>query len=340
MTFKGTVAVEEAVIDPATTWILSESQHILTPGDAGKAAVESHKQRLLDIDGRLASMDAEGVEYMLLSLTAPGCQGIADQKLSEETATGFNDWLAGEVSKRPSRFGGMAAVSMHDPVQAAEELKRAVQQLGFFGGLINDFQSTKTSEKQLYYDTPAYDPFWRMAEQLDVPIYLHPRYPELSDLQPNTKYGSRLHLIGAGVQFYLDLSFHIYALCASGVFDRFPRLKVVAGHLGENIPFNLWRASHWYNKPSKKATRPSLHDYSYYFHKNIFITTSGNFSTPGLKFCIEELGVERCLYSIDTPYDQVKEGQEWWRTVELKDNYKELVGRENAIRLFKLPIEI
>ncbi|KAF3384531.1 2,3-dihydroxybenzoate decarboxylase [Penicillium rolfsii] len=340
---KGTIAVEEAVISPDTAWLLDECQRILTPGDAGRPAIEAHKTRLMDIHGsRLDAMDAEGVEFMLLSLTSPGCQGIHDQQLAEKSATDFNNWLAGEIAKNPCRFGGLAALSMHDPKQAAVELERAVKDLKFFGGIVNDYQGAGNDGlTKLYYDTPFYDPFWKKVEQLDVPIYFHPRYPTEKEVDMDDyAYGSRMHLLGAGVQFHLDLSFHIYAMCSSGIFDRFPDVKIVVGHLGENIPFNLWRASHWYNKPSKKIARPSKHDYKYYFANNVFITTSGNFSTPGLKFCIEELGVGRCLFSIDSPYDQIEEAQAWWRTVDLDDSQKEQIGRKNAIRLFKLPLEI
>ncbi|KAJ5814943.1 hypothetical protein N7474_006720 [Penicillium riverlandense] len=343
MTPKGTIAVEEAVISPGTAWILDQFQQILTPGDAGKIAVEAHRSRLLDIHGsRLQMMDAEGVEYMLLSLTSPGCQGMHDQPLAERSATEFNDWLAAEVAKNPSRFGGLAALSMHDPAQAGLELERAVKQLGFFGGIVNDYQSTgKDGSGKKYYDTSFYDPFWEKVQELDVPIYFHPRYPPEKDLrESDTPYGSRMHLLGAGVQFHLDLSFHVYAVCSSGILDRFPRLKIVVGHLGENIPFNLWRASHWYNKPSKRVARPSQHDYTYYFKHNIFITTSGNFSTAGLEFCIKELGEERCLFSIDTPYDQIQEAQAWWRTVDMDQSKKDRVARGNAIKLFRLPLSV
>ena len=130
------------------------------------------------------------------------------------------------------------------------------------------------------------------------------------------------------------------------------------------IPFNLWRADHWYNKPVKKATRPSKQDYTYYFKHNVSITTSGDFSTQGLKFCLDEIGVDRCLYSIgkweselaapslfchfeliwscarlDYPYDSIKEAQDWWKGIDLPQDQKEAVARRNAIRLFKLPLE-
>lgn len=216
---KGTIAIEEAVISPDTLWTLEESQSILTPGEDIKVAVQRHAARLSDIhEQRLKSMDAEGVEYMLLSLTSPGCQGITDPQLSERTATESNNWLAAEVSKKPSRFGALAALSMHNPAQAAEELERAVKTLGFFGGLVNDFQSTGDGSGMQYYDTEKYDPFWRKVEELDVPIYFHPRYPSTVTLgREDNKYNSRSHLLGAAVQFHLDLSFHIYAMCSSGM---------------------------------------------------------------------------------------------------------------------------
>ncbi|KAJ5903207.1 hypothetical protein N7504_005590 [Penicillium tannophilum] len=339
MTNKGTIAVEEAIITPSTVWLLEETFTILNPGDSSDKALQAHTAKLLDIhEKRLQTMDAEGVEYMLLSLTAPGCQGITDPQLAKKTAREANDELAEQISSRPERFGALAALSMHDPEEAAQELERAVKQLGFFGGLVNDYQSKDGESGREYFDTPKYDPFWKKVEELDVPIYFHPRYLSKKDLQPGSLYGDRHHLQGAAVQFHLDLSYHIYALCSSGVFDRFPGAKIVAGHLGENIPLNLWRASHWYNKPSKKATRPSKEDYNYYFKHNVYITTSGNFFTPGLKLCIETIGLDRCMYSIDTPYEDIEEAQAWWRTVVLDDDAKEKVGRGNAIKLFKLPL--
>ena len=179
-------------------------------------------------------MDDEGVEYMLLSLTSPGCQGESNPSKAEEMARVANDYLAAEVRKTPARFGALAAVSMHDPSQAAQELRRAVKELGMFGGLVNDFQSTGSdgSGKE-YFDTRKYDVFWETVQELDVPIYFHPRYRITQDLGEEQPYGARKHLLGAGVQFHLDLSWHLYAVCSSGVFDRFPRVQIVAGHLGE-----------------------------------------------------------------------------------------------------------
>ncbi|KAH6984379.1 hypothetical protein BKA56DRAFT_670905 [Ilyonectria sp. MPI-CAGE-AT-0026] len=342
MTSKGTVAIEEAVVNPDDIAWLAETGALYAPSNAsGQSSHHALTQKLADIhDQRLQRMDAEGVDYMLLSITSPGCQGEPDATKANKLAVSSNDWLAREVARNPRRFGGLAALSMHDATEAAIELRRAVKELGMFGALLNDFQSIgPNGAGAKYYDGDEYHVFWKTVEELDVPVYMHPRYPPAPELQPDGKYGPRKHLIGAAVQFHLDLSFHIYALCSSGIFDLFPRAQIVAGHLGEGIPFNLWRADHWYNKPVKKATRPSKQDYSYYFTHNVSITTSGNFSTDGLKFCLGQVGADRCLFAIDYPYDTIEEAQTWWKGIDLPLEQKQLVGRENAIRLFKLPLE-
>lgn len=237
MTAKGTIAIEEAVLDPeGITW-MAETASLFAPGqDRSQLKQHALTQKLLDIhDQRLAEMDAEGVEYILLSLTSPGAQGEKDPVKAANIANNSNDWLSGEVKKNPSRFGGLAALSMHDPEEAALELRRAVKDLGMFGALVNDFQSFgEDGAGKKYYDAPEYHVFWEEVEKLDVPIYMHPRYPIAQDHEgPHAKWGPRKHLIGAGVSFHLDLSFHIYALCSSGIFDKFPGVQVVAGHLGE-----------------------------------------------------------------------------------------------------------
>lgn len=234
---KGTIAVEEAIIDRAgiEAHSFAQFQSLLRPGSNEPSGLSAHEKRLLDIHGeRLKSMDEHGVEYMLLSLTSPGAQGEADAEKAKEVAQVANDYLAGEVKKNPKRFGALAALSMHNAQDAANELRRAVEELGMFGGLVNDFQSKGAEgEQKVYFDTPDYDPFWQTVEELDVPIYFHPRYLIPQDLKAGTKYGDRKHLVGAGVSFHLDLSWHLYAICSSGIFDRFPKVQIVAGHLGE-----------------------------------------------------------------------------------------------------------
>ncbi|KAL6414230.1 2,3-dihydroxybenzoate decarboxylase [Ilyonectria robusta] len=236
MTSKGTVAIEEAVVNPDDIAWLAETGALYAPSNAsGQSSHHALTQKLADIhDQRLQRMDAEGVDYMLLSITSPGCQGEPDATRANKLAVTSNDWLAREVARNPSRFGGLAALSMHDATEAAIELRRAVKELGMFGALLNDFQSSgPNGAGTKYYDGDEYHVFWKTVEELDVPVYMHPRYPPAPELQPDGKYGPRKHLIGAAVQFHLDLSFHIYALCSSGIFDLFPRAQIVAGHLGE-----------------------------------------------------------------------------------------------------------
>jgi len=233
---KGTVAIEEAVLNPDGVEWYAKSAALYAPGQN----IREHEltKRAIDIhDERLARMDAAGVDYMLLSLTSPGPQAEADPGKALTLATAANNWLAAQVKLNPKRFGALASLPMHDAAVATTELKRAVTELGMFGAILNDYQEVATpagGDDRAYYDDPAYDPFWAAAEELGVPVYLHPRYPDLKDLGEGQKYGpNRRQLLGAGVQFHLDLSYHVYAICSSGVLDRFPGVQIVIGHLGE-----------------------------------------------------------------------------------------------------------
>lgn len=264
---RGTVALEEAVLGPSDLPWMAKSAIFFAPSAAAAGldvfAAHPMVQALQDIHGRrLEQMDKHGVEYMLLSLTSWGPQGEPDPVKSMDIARRANDWLAGEVAKNPSRFGALASLPMAKPEEAARELRRAVQELGMQGAIVNDYQEVyedfvvggdddgKEGEgsarergdgaktKRLYYDHPRYDVFWRTLQELDVPVYLHPRYPPAVELGPGEKYdaaevGGKKHLVGASVQFHLDLSYHVYAIASSGVLDRFPNVKIVIGHLGE-----------------------------------------------------------------------------------------------------------
>jgi 2,3-dihydroxybenzoate decarboxylase len=240
---KGTIAIEEAVLDPGGVGRHARDAALYAPayGPGQDLSSKDHPltAALLDIHTtRLAQMDAHGVEYMLLSLTSPGPQGASSPREAEELARTANDWLAGEANRNPSRFGALASLSMHDASQAAGELRRAVKDLGMKGVILNDFQSTPPAkegeeEGKKYFDTEEYHVFWKTVEELDVPVYMHPRYATGRDLEAGSRWGDRKHLLGAGVQFHLDLSFHIYAICSSGLLDLFPKVQIVAGHLGE-----------------------------------------------------------------------------------------------------------
>jgi 2,3-dihydroxybenzoate decarboxylase len=233
---KGTIAIEEAVLNPDGIEWYARTASFYAPGQDIREHILT--KRVIDIhDERLARMDAAGVDYMLLSLTSPGPQAEPDAAKAASLAGAANDWLAAQVATNPMRFGALASIPMHNAEAATLELHRAVRELGMFGAILNDYQEVNganNSTGRAYYDGPEYHPFWATVEELGVPVYLHPRYPDEADLAPGAKYApERRHLLGAAVQFHLDLSFHVYALCSSGIFDKFPGVQVVIGHLGE-----------------------------------------------------------------------------------------------------------
>jgi 2,3-dihydroxybenzoate decarboxylase len=191
---------------------------------------------LLDIHGqRLQQMDENGVELMILSFNAAGCQGIADRAAAEAQATLANDRLEVEVLKNPTRFAAFAALSMHDPTQAAEELRRCMtQKTGFLGALLNDFQSSgKDGNKMLFYDLPEYDVFWKTAAELKAPIYLHPRLP--TPLIHEQMWKDRPWLNFSALGYADRLNMHVLGIITAGVLDRFPDLTLIIGHMGEHM---------------------------------------------------------------------------------------------------------
>ena len=236
---------------------------------------------------------------------------------------------------------------LHDPAQAGAELRRVVTQLGFHGALLNDVQHAgPDGETYLFYDDPAYDAFWAVAQELDVPIYLHPAAPVGNRYE--TFYKARKYLVGPPLSFANSVSLHLLGLITNGVFDRFPKLKVIVGHLGEHIPYDFWRINHWLEDVERPLAEKAgdvfcEKDVYHYFKNNIYLTTSGHFSTPTLKYLAGYVGAERILFSVDYPYETIENGCGWWDGD--KEGIQEAlggekayydVGRENAKKLFKL----
>ena len=292
--------------------------------------------RLLDIqDMRLAEMDKHGVEMMILSLNAPAIQAIHDVKRAIAVARESNDVLAAEVRKRPARFAAFAALPMQDPEAATAELTRCVKELGFVGALVNGFSQAGTPDNVLYYDLPQYRPFWRAVEALDVPFYLHPRNP----LASWTKmYDGHNWLLGPNWAFHAETSVHALRLIGSGLFDECPRLQIVLGHLGEGIPVYLWRIDGRNGWMQARHNYPAKHGVGHYFRKHFHITTSGNFSTPALVDAITEMSADRVMFSIDWPFEAVDEGAQWFDKAQIAEADRKRVGRDNAIKLFRLKI--
>lgn len=292
------------------------------------------KSRLIDVqDRRLAEMDKHGIEMMLLSLNAPAVQGIPNPVQADEVARKANDFLAEHVRKRPDRFQAFAALPMQDPARATRELERCVKELGFRGALVNGFSQVGDADTGVYYDQPQYRPFWETVERLDVPFYLHPRNPLPRDAKI---YEGHAWLLGPVWAFGQETAVHALRLMGSGLFDAYPRLQIVLGHLGENLPYGLWRvdnANGWVPNRNPYAAKRPMRDY---FRENFNLTTSGNFNTPTLIAAIAELGVDRIMFSVDWPFENVDHGVNWFDACPISENDRVKIGRENARRLFKL----
>ncbi|KAF5332928.1 hypothetical protein D9758_015954 [Tetrapyrgos nigripes] len=293
---------------------------------------------LLDVHNqRLRQMDENGIDFMVLSCASPCIQGISDPKIAAEMAVNVNNQLAAQIANNTLRFGGFAALSMHNPTEAALELNRTVKELGFFGALVNDYQqSGPDNDTLLYYDQPEYDVFWQMVTDLDVPVYFHPRVnvPTILDLL----YANHAQwLIGPAQEFAVTLSTHILGLCTNGVFDRFPSLKIIVGHLGERIPSDFIRIDDLLQR-QRLLGMPMQRNITDYWQTNLFETTSGNFATNLLLFHREEIGLDRILYSIDYPYVTIQEATNWVNSLTNVLNPEELtrLRRGLAIELLKL----
>lgn len=287
---------------------------------------------LLDLtDKRVRLMDAAGIETMIVSLNAPAIQGIPDAKRATDVARAANDALAEATHKQPKRLVGVAALAMQDPEGAARELERCVRDLGFKGALVNGF--SQLGDKILYYDLPIYRPFWAAVERLDVPFYLHPRNP-----MPNSvpAYEGHPWLNGPTWGFHAETAVHALRLIGSGLYDEHPRLKMVLGHLGEGLPFYLWRIDN--RNAWMKARHPNAakHPVAHYVRSNFHVTTSGHFSTNALRDAISELGADRVMFSADYPFENLGQAAEWFDSATLSDEERVKIGRDNAARLFKL----
>lgn len=292
------------------------------------------RYRLLDLqERRLHQMDQGGVEIMILSLNAPGVQAISEVARGVEVARQANDTLASEIAKRPDRFAGFAALPMQDPEAAMRELERCIGDLGFKGALVNGY--TVIDDKPVHYDTPAYRPFWRALEALDVPLYLHPR-PSMPGVSP--LYEGQPWLFGPTWSFAAETALHALRLIGCGLFDDCPRLRIVLGHLAEGLPFYLWRIDNanswiWKNAPPRNAAKKRVSDY---FRSNFYLTTSGHFNTPELIDSIAEIGVDRVMFSIDYPFEDVSDAATWFDNIQMSEADRHKIGRANAMKLFKL----
>lgn len=324
----GKIALEEHFA-LADTW--AESAPPALP-----EALRAHLHaRLLDFHGpRLREMDAAGVEFAILSMNAPTVQAVLDTAEAVALARRSNDALAEEVAKRPDRFAGFAALPMQDPEAASAELARCVRELGFKGAMVNGFTQKGEPDSAVYYDVPEYRPFWATVQELGAPFYLHPRMQIPARAQA---YEGHAWLAGASWGFARETSIHALRLIGSALFDDFPGLQIVLGHLGERIPFDMWRidarvAAMPFDYPCKRPVGA-------YLRENFHVTTSGNFSGPAFRCALAEMGAARTMFSLDYPFEDMAQGAAWFDGTDIDEADRRRIGRTNAIELFALDLD-
>ncbi len=287
-------------------------------------------ERIQDLGPRrIADMDASGIARQLLLLTSPGVQ-VFDPASGSAIARETNDELSEAIRRHPDRYAGLAAIAPHDAANAVKEMERGVRKLGLKGVVVNSHTQGR------YLDEPEFWPIFEAAEALDVPIYIHPNTPPPAMIQPFLPRG----LDGAIYGFAVETGLHLLRIIVGGVFDRFPKLKIAVGHLGEGLPFWLFRLDFMHRSmvASKRysGARPLAKKPSDYLKENVWITTSGMQWAPAILFCQQVLGFDRVLYAMDYPYQFVPEEVKVTDEMAITEAQRKLLYQTNAERLFKL----
>ena len=280
---------------------------------------------LSDFDGRrLEEMDKHSIDYAVLSLSGPGVQVEKDIALATRRAREANDALAAQIARRPDRFGGFAHLAMQDPQGAAAELERCMTQLGFQGCLVNGQTGGH------YLDDNRYLPFWEKAEALGAPVYIHPGNP----IQNHVSFEGHPVLVGPVWSWTVETATHALRLVFGGVFDRFPKAQVILGHMGETLPYLLWRLDSRYAIAQGAPKLKRLP--SEYIRDNIAITTAGGASAEPLNCALAALGEDRVMFSVDYPFEDTQPSADWMDSTPLSPTLREKVAHGNAERLLRL----
>jgi len=292
--------------------------------------IQAVNQRMQDLgERRLADMDATGIARQILSLTSPGVQ-VFDADTAVRLARECNDVLAEAVVRHPHRFSGLAAIAPQNPAEAAKELERGVKSLSLKGAIVNSHTRGE------YLDNPKFWAIFEAAEALGVPIYLHPTTPSPAMLSPFLEAG----LDGAVFGFAVETGLHLLRIVVSGVFDRFPKLQMIAGHLGEGLPYWFFRVDFMHNRmvssnryPNVKALQRKPSDY---LKANVTVTTSGMAWEPPILYAQSVMGMDRVMYAMDYPYQFVPEEVAVTDHLPISAEDKQKLYQTNAERVFHL----
>lgn len=327
-----TIALEEHCLTPELRELLGPQIHPYYPVHRWPPELEA---RLSDLgEGRIAEMDQHGIDVQVLSCVQPGLEHSSGER-AIAVARAFNDRLAEAIAAHPARFAGFAALATAEPLAAAEELRRAVEQLGFKGALVNG------RARERFLDDQQFWPIFEAAEALGVPLYLHPMPP------PRAVYDAYYAGFGDDVSFmlaapawgwHIETGLHALRLIVAGVFDRFPALQIIIGHMGEVVPFMLARADEVLGGGTA-LERPHMRtelSLAEYFRRNFHITTSGMFTVPPLRCALETVGSERILFAVDHPFSDGARARRFLEQAPLTEEEREQIAHGNAERLLGL----
>jgi len=317
-----TIALEEHFVTPS--FLKATGAY----GTAAPPRLQQMQAQLLDLGaGRIAAMDEAGLDLQVLSLTT--LVGSLQAANASAVLHDVNDELNAAVSAHPGRFTGFAALNTRDPKAAAKEFERCVNRLGFKGALLS---GTTDGE---FLDQPKFIPLFEAANALRVPIYIHPGPPPdavktayFSGLPGET--GLVLSIAGWG--WHAETGLHSLRLIVSGLFDRFPDLQVIIGHMGEGVPYALARS----NQLLTGVARHLKLSVAEYFHRNFHVTTSGYFTLPPFQCAYEVVGIDRLIYSVDYPFSTNMQGREFLSSLKVSDDDMSKLTHRNAEALLKL----
>ena len=316
------IALEEHFMLPGFEGYWASTFGNISPELSGKAlgALSDFGAR------RLEMMDRSGIGHAVLSLAGPGVQVEPDAALAVIRARQANDALAREVARNRARYGGFAHLPMQDPKAAAGELERAVRDLGFCGAMVNG------ATNGVYLDDPSCDVFWERAAALKAPVYLHPNNPA----DHPAMYHAHSELWGPVWSWGVETATHALRLVFAGVFARHPGATLILGHMGEAIPFQLWRLdSRW--AIANRQGRSLPHPPSHYIRANIAVTTSGVSSPEPLVCALSALGEDRVMFSADYPFENCAEAADFIDNADLAEHLRQKICSGNARRILGLP---
>ena len=323
-------------------FLIGLEEHFATPElrqrqGAGEQRLFSggvRRPELLDVGaGRIADMDAAGIDMQVLSAVTPGVQNLARDE-GVAYARKLNAWVADEVvGVHPERFRAFATLPLSQPEAAADELERCVREHGFVGCMSYGAIDGK------FLDHADFRPLLARAESLGVPIYIHPNWPSPQAMKVyydglGDELASRI-LSGPGYGWHQEIALQCLRMIVGGVFDRFPDLQIVVGHMGEGLPFYYWRVGEDLGRIARDRLQKPVQQY---FHDNLWITTSAFFRDELLSLALATMGEDRVMFGVDYPMASAEVGADWFRSVNLPRATKEKIAHGNAERLLGIDL--